>query len=202
MYGDETLKAHMKQGVMEKDYNTERVTVPYESMKYRARWIGDCCVDYGVYQFARAMAVLEIAGEGRTVSRVWGLSSEIAFDTGDIEFCREFAIRNARDGYSKKQYNPIKRESADENVVDIMGMITDELGELEDDDYDELLEDFGVLLSQWRALKVPKYKEADAYETMYEIQTPNALIALMTAAQRFSKNGLKKRLNFLMKMNR
>lgn len=150
-------------------YNTERVTVPYESMKYRARWIGDCCIDYGVYDFARAMAVLDIARQGRTVFRAWDLSCEIAFNTGDIEFCREFAIRNARDGYSEKQYNPIKRESADQNAADIMGMITDELGELEDDDYDELLEDFGSLLSHWRALKVPKYKDSAAYETMYEI---------------------------------
>lgn len=150
-------------------YNTERVTLPYDSMKCRARNIGDICVDYGAYDFARAMAVLEIAREGRTAGRVWGLSCEIAFNTGDIEFCREFAIRNARDGYSQKKYNPIKRESADENVADIMGMITDELAELEDDDYDELLEDFAAPLVQWRVLNVPKYKDGDAYTAMYEI---------------------------------
>lgn len=150
-------------------YNTERVTLPYDSMEYRARNIGDICVDYGVYDLARAMAVLEIAREGRTAYRVWGLSCEITFNAGDIEFCREFAIRNARDGYSQKKYNPIKRESADENVADIMGMITDELGELEDDDYDELLEDLAAPLVQWRALNVPKYKDGDAYTAMYEI---------------------------------
>lgn len=152
-------------------YNTERVTVPYESMRYRARWIGDCCVDYGVYEFARAMAVLQLAREGRLVSREWGLSCEIAFGSGDIEFCREFAIRNARDGYSEKKYNPIKRESADENVADIMGMIVEELGgigELSEDDYEKLLEDFAAPLVRWRALGVPKYKDADAYDAMYE----------------------------------
>lgn len=150
-------------------YNTERVTVPYNSMRYRAQWIGDRCVDYGVYEFARVMAVLQLAREGRLVSREWGLSCEIAFDNGDIEFCREFAIRNARDGYSEKKYNPIKRESADENVADIMGMITDELGELSEDDHKKLLEDLAAPLVRWRALNVPKYKDGDAYESMYEI---------------------------------
>lgn len=150
-------------------YNTERVTLPYDFMRYRARHIGDCCVKYGIYEFARAMAVLEIARQGRTVSRVWDLSCEIAFDNGDIEFCREFAIHNARDGYSEKKYNPIKRESADENVADIIGMIADELGELDDDDYEELLEDLAAPLVRWRAIKVPKYKDADAYDAMYNI---------------------------------
>lgn len=121
------------------DYNTARVSV-----LNGARKIANCCVDYGLYEFARAMAVLEIAGSGRTAYRAWSLSCEIAFNTGDIEFCREFAIRNAGEGNSEKRYNPIKRESADQNAADIMGMIIDEigeLGELEGDDYEDLLED-------------------------------------------------------------
>lgn len=169
------LKGKMEMSVNK--YNAERLTKPYESRKYRPERIADQCCDYGicgygVYDFARAMAVLQLAREGRTVSRVWDLSADIALANDDLEFCREFAIRNARDGYTDKKLNPLKRESADENVADIMGMIVNELGEsreLDDDEYEELLDDFAAPIIRWRAISVPKYKDGDAYEAMYEI---------------------------------
>lgn len=159
----EQIEAHVKA------YNEARLTETYGEVNNRVDWIGDLCCDCGVYEFARVMAVMELAREGRLAGRIWGLNAGITFANGDIEFCREFSIRNARDGYSQKQYNAIKRESADQNVADILGMITDELGKLDDDDYEDLLDDFAAPLIRWRSLKVPKYKEADAYDAMYEI---------------------------------
>lgn len=109
-------------------YNAERSTKIYDALNNRVRNLGHCCFDYKIYELARAVAVLEIAREGRMAHRIWNLSCDIAFANGDLEFCRELAIRNAREGYSDRDLNPLKRESADQNVADIMGMITDELG--------------------------------------------------------------------------
>lgn len=159
----EEIEAHVNK------YNAERGTTPYDIVNVRAERIGKCCNERGVYEFARAMAVLQLAREGRSASRLWTLSADIAYANGDLEFCREFAIRESREGYSQELYNPLKRESADENVADIMGMITDELGELSEADYEELLKALAPLLVRWRALKVPKYKDEDAYDTMYGI---------------------------------
>lgn len=89
-----------------------------------------------------------------------------------MEFCREFAIHDARDGYSAKRFVAVKRESDDDNTADIMGMIVEELGangELSKDDFEELLEDLAAPLVKWRSLKVPKYKDAEAYNVIYEI---------------------------------
>lgn len=159
----EEIEAHVNK------YNAERDTTPYDIVNVRVENIGQCCNERGVYDFARAMAVLQLAREGRLAYRIWALSADIAYANGDLEFCREFAIHDAKEGYSEERYNPLKRESADENVADIMGMITDELGELSEDDYEKLLEDFAAPLVRWRALKVPKYRDEDAYDTMYEI---------------------------------
>lgn len=172
---EDTFSTFMKKNIAEeidahvKAYNEARLTEEYEAVNNRVPWIGDHCCYCGAYDFARVMAVMELAREGRLAGRIWGLNSAITFANGDIEFCREFAIRNARDGYSQKQYNPIKRESADQNVADILGMITDELGELDDNDYEDLLDDFAAPIIRWRSLEVPKYKDADAYDAIYEI---------------------------------
>lgn len=159
----EEIEAHVNK------YNAERGTTPYDIVNVRVGSIGQCCNERGVYEFARAMAVLQLAREGRLAYRIWALSADIAYANGDLEFCREFTIRESREGYSEERYNPLKRESADENVADIMGMITEELGELSEDDYKKLLEDFAAPLVRWRMLKVPKYRDEDAYDTMYEI---------------------------------
>lgn len=184
----EEIEAHVNA------YNAERLSLPYDIVNVRAERAGQCCCENGVYEFARALAVLHLAREGRLAYRIWTLSADIALASGDMEFCREFAIHDARDGYSAKRFAAVKRESADENTADIMGMITDELGELSEDDYEELLEDLAPLLVKWRSLKVPKYKDGEAYETLYGIleqcykhkayHTALRMVALLYAADK------------------
>lgn len=161
----EEIEAHVKA------YNDERLTTPYDIVDVRVERAGNCCCEFGVYEFARALAILQLAREGRLASRIWTLSADIAFASGDMEFCREFAIHEARDGYAAKRFAAVKKESADDNTADIMGMIVEELGangELSEDDFEELLEDFAAPLVKWRSLKVPKYKDAEAYNAIYE----------------------------------
>lgn len=66
-----------------------------------------------------------------------------------------------------KSFIPLTKETADDNVADIMGMITDELGEIPDDDFGDLLDDFGALVAQWRSLDLPKCENKGAYELVY-----------------------------------
>ncbi|MDE7229797.1 MAG: hypothetical protein K2N56_04890 [Oscillospiraceae bacterium] len=156
-------------------YNAYRSTIGHDAVTGRVRSFGNRCRDYKIYELARAMAVLELAREGRMAHRIWGLSCKIAFDNGDLEFCRELSFRNAKEGGEDASGNYIKmlkalrKETADDHVADIMGMVTDELGELSEDDYEELLNDLGSPIVRWRSLNVPKYKDKEAYDAMYEI---------------------------------
>lgn len=157
------------------NYNSNRSTKSYDIVNVEAETLGRYSNEYRIYDFARSIAVLQLAREGRPAYRVWGLSAEIAFDNGDLEICREFVTREIKESSkgdvanSNKAFIPLSKESADENVADIMGMITDELGELTEDDYEELLKDLAAPLDQWRNLEVPKWQDKAAYNIVYEI---------------------------------
>ena len=174
---DEYLLTNVREEIEARvnNYNAERSTKAYDIVDVGVHSLGQRGNEYRVYDFARAMAVLELGREGRLAYRVWGLSADIAFDNGDLEICREFVTREIKESSksdvanSNKAFIPLSKESADENVADIMGMITDELGELTEDDYEELLKDFASPLDQWRNLEVPKWQDKDAYNIVYEI---------------------------------
>ncbi|MCM1309283.1 MAG: hypothetical protein NC223_11850 [Butyrivibrio sp.] len=158
------------------NYNNMQSTATYESLNYDVRTLAySCCGKIGLNEFARAMAVLELARAGRLADRIWIASADIAFENDDLELCREFVTREIKEASkgdvanSNKAYIPLSRESADENVMDIIGMITDELGELTEDDYEELLTELAAPLNQWRALKVPKWEDKEAYDIVYAI---------------------------------
>ncbi|MDE7398756.1 MAG: hypothetical protein K2N06_04420 [Oscillospiraceae bacterium] len=174
---DEIIPTNVKEEIEARinNYNSERSTEAYDIVDVGVHSLGQYANEYQVYEFARAMAVLELAREGRLAYRVWGLSADIAFNNGDLEICREFVTREIKESSksdvanSNKAYIPLSKESADENVADIMGMITDELGELTEDDYEKLLKDLAAPLDQWRNLEVPKWQDKNAYNIVYEI---------------------------------
>lgn len=174
---DEYLLTNVREEIEARvnNYNAERSTEAYDIVDVGVHSLGHSANEYQVYDFARAMAVLELAREGRMAYRVWGLSADIAFSNGDWEICREFVTREIKESSkgdvanSNKAFIPLSKESADENVADIMGMITDELGELTEDDYEELLKDLAAPLDQWRNLEVPKWQDKNAYNIVYEI---------------------------------
>ncbi len=130
----------------------------------------------GIYrpnEFARILGILLFAKAGRVKSRLtFGAASYDAYESSDTEICRELVIRDIKVSGKEnvnKSFIPLTKETADDNVADILGMITDELGEIPDNDFEDLLDDFGSLLVQWRALEVPKCSEEDAYELVYEL---------------------------------
>lgn len=131
---------------------------------------------YLPYEFGGDLSVLLFAIEGRCGKKLaWGASAHSAFDGGELEICRELVFREMLE-YSKgdvmnanKAYKQLIKETADDNTADILGMITDELGVMDDEKFEELLDDFGALLVQWRALEVPKCRDGDAYELVYEL---------------------------------
>lgn len=92
---------------------------------------------YRPHEFAQSLSILLFAREGRENSRLPWLS--IAYDaseSGDLEICREIvirAIKECRKENVRKSLIPITKESADENIADIMGMIVDEECELFED---------------------------------------------------------------------
>ncbi len=128
---------------------------------------------YRPHEFARVLSILLFAREGRENSRLpWLSIANDASESGDLEICREIvfrAIKECRKENVKKSLIPLTKESADDNAADIMGMIVDELGELSEEEYEELLDDFGALLVQWRELEVPKCKDKGAYELVYQL---------------------------------
>ncbi len=158
-------------------YNAMQGTESHDKMNIEVFTIAN--ISRGLYmpnEFARAMGILLFARVGREATRMpWRAISYDAFESGDLEICRELVIRSIKESSKSdvangnKAFIPLSQESADDNVADIMGMITDELGELPDEDYEELLDDFGALLVQWRALEVPKCQDKDAYELVYEL---------------------------------
>lgn len=156
------------------EYNAIQSKMPYDDVNDEVfSFANNSRGLYRPNEFARALGILLFAREGRANSRlVWGLSAYDAFESGDLEICRELVIRDIKESGKEnvnKSLIPLTKESSDENVADIMGMITDELGELSEEEYEDLLEDFAALLVQWRELEVPKCKDEDAYEIVYEL---------------------------------
>ncbi|MDE7231022.1 MAG: hypothetical protein K2N56_11135, partial [Oscillospiraceae bacterium] len=141
-----------------------------------------CSGLYLPYEFGGDLSVLLFAIEGRRGKKLaWGASAHSAFDGGELEICRELVFREMLE-YSKgdvmnanNAYKQLIKETADDNTADILGMIIDEIGDfgdiekMSDDDFGDLLDDFGALLVQWRALEVPKCRDEDAYELVYEL---------------------------------
>lgn len=127
---------------------------------------------YGAIDFTRAMCILLLAREGRNAYKLMGYCADAAYISGNLEFCRELADRMVKESCRaevSKVYLELKSESAEENVADIMGMITDELSETSEEDYEKLLDDLAPLLERWRIRKVPKHLTDGAYELTYEI---------------------------------
>lgn len=129
----------------------------------------------GAVDFAYAMCILHLAVRGRDSYRDTGRLADAAFAGGDLEICREFVHRAVKESSagtvdnSNKAYIPLKNENAEEHIADILGMITDELGEQPDEEYGSLLEDLAPLLEKWRLLKIPKHSAKGAYEHTYEM---------------------------------
>lgn len=160
---------------MVEDYNAMLSTAAYDSVNTHVGRLAYYSCESDLPEFARAMAVLQLAREGRLADRIWTASADIAFKNGDLEICREFVTREIKQASKadvangNRAYIPLSKESADENVADIMGMIVDELGEMTEDDYEKLLEDFAAPLARWRMLKVPKWQDETAYDIVYAI---------------------------------
>lgn len=155
------------------EYNTVQSIEEYFIVNSKVINIICCCMEYQLNEFVRAMSVLLLARAGRLSNRApWLLRTFIAFESGVPEIYRELVSRAVNTyGLEKERIslNPLSSESAGENAADIMGMITDELGELSEDDYEELLEDFAPLLVQWKNFDVSEYEDEEVYELVYEM---------------------------------
>lgn len=160
---------------MVEQYNAMQSMEAYENIDTHVGRLAMDSRECHLTEFARAMAVLHLAREGRLADRIWTVSADIAFENDDLEICREFVTREIKEASKgdvangNKAYIPLSKESADENVADIMGMIIDELGGLTEDDYEKLLEDLAAPLDQWRNLAVPKWQDKEAYDIVYAI---------------------------------
>lgn len=125
--------------------------------------------------FGRAICIMRLAEEGREAYRAMTYSARPALESGDFEICRELVLRAIKESSKSDVKNadrafiPLSEETKDDNVADIMGMIMDELGELPDDDFGDLLDDFGALVAQWRSLELPKCANKGTYELVYEL---------------------------------
>lgn len=130
-------------------------------------------------EFAHVMMILWLALEKRNITEVmWAESAQIAYNSVDNEICRELLIRiieqSGKDWLNdyNEDFLPLTKETADENVQDILGMVVDELKikeSLQEEQYEELVENFAELLDKWRKLKVPKTAAKESYTLMYEI---------------------------------
>lgn len=134
---------------------------------------------YTSNEFIQTMVILMFVEEGRDNSRwIWGQNAHVSFRHGDLEICRESVILDIKKcgasdvRNSNRQYPALSKETKDENVADILGLIVEELeheGHLEEDKYKELLNCFAKLLNKWRSLEVPKVKYEKSYDLIYEI---------------------------------
>lgn len=129
-------------------------------------------------EFSLVMAILLFALDTRQGSRsVWMMGMHTTYEQNDMEVCRELIFRAIESGAksdvknSTKEFIPLSKETKEENIADIFGMITEELEAdgLEEDKYHQLLEDFAKLLVKWRELEVPKTCAEKSYEIISEI---------------------------------
>lgn len=123
-------------------------------------------------EFSQAMVNLQFALEKRQNSRIiWELNVDSSYEHKDLEICRELVIRaievvGKSELSNRKIFIPLSNESKEQNIADILGMITEELeaGGLKEEKYQELLDDFAGLLKKWRELEVPKTRTQGSYE--------------------------------------
>lgn len=130
-------------------------------------------------EFAHAMMILWLALEKRNITEVmWAESAQIAYNSVDNEVCRELVLRiieqSGEDTVNdyNEDFLTLAKETADESVEDILGMVTDELKSkesLQEEQYEELVENFAKLLDRWRKLEVPKTCAEESYALMYDI---------------------------------
>lgn len=132
----------------------------------------------GPREFSMSMRILGLALKKREFNGgEWLEGAEIAYNSGEIEICRELLYDSVEELGAKtvKDYNDdfkkILKENKNQNIADILGMITDELESdgLEEEDYERLLKDFAGVLEKWRNLEVPKIFEKGSYEIIHEI---------------------------------
>lgn len=104
---------------------------------------------------------------------------KIPFAYGDFEISRELALRTLKNSSksdlknSGKEYIDLIAEDKNTHVLDILGMIIDELSRekmLTEEVYASLLEDFSEPVKNWREYEVPKCKQKGCYETIKIIQ--------------------------------
>lgn len=135
--------------------------------------------EWGPNEFAQAMIILLLAIEKRDNSRyTWLACSKVAYSQKDLEICREFVIKAIEESgksdvkNTNKEFIPLSQEDETENVADILGMVIDELTKkesLDEEKYEELLEDFAIPLEKWNDLEVPKTHEEESYGLVHEI---------------------------------
>lgn len=129
--------------------------------------------------FLQAMILLLLAYEGRKHSRsVWTASAQAALEWGDKEICREFVIHAVKQSSksdvnnSSHEFIPLMKETKEEHVADIIGMVIEELkltGDLSDRKYDEILTAFAKPVQLWRGLDVPKVCQEGSYDLIYQM---------------------------------
>ncbi len=156
-------------------------------------------------EFAQSLVILLLTYVKRTYTRmVWIDAAEIAWNRGDMEICREIVKYASKQGAgvkgSNKEYVVLGRESKNENVADILGMIIEELREsnsLNEKKCKELLKDFGEPLDRWRNLEVQKAYQDESFDLLYQIlelcmkhkayHTAYRLVVLLFIADRAKK---------------
>ena len=129
--------------------------------------------------FQQAMVILLLAYEERKNYRGgWTRSAGASLTWDDKEFCRELVLYAIKQSCksdvvnSSFEYNALSKETKDEHVADIIGMIIAELsqaGELTDTQYEEILTTFAEPVQRWRRMEVPKARQQESYELLTQL---------------------------------
>lgn len=129
--------------------------------------------------FLQAMILLLLAYQNRNPYRsVWTESAHVSLEWGDKEVCRElvlYAIKQSSKSdvkNSSDEFIALSKENKDDHVVDIIGMVIEELnvaGDLNEQQYNEILTDFAEPVQLWRHLEVPKVCQKNSYNLIYQI---------------------------------
>lgn len=127
----------------------------------------------------QSMVLLLLALEEKKNSRiVWVYCADAAFNSGDLEICRElviFAIKKSSIGdvrNSNEEFIKLSKEDKEQNVADILGMVVEELernNRIDEEKYKSLLNDFAKPLGEWRNLEVPKSQHEGSYDLICRI---------------------------------
>lgn len=126
------------------------------------------------------MVILKLALQKREFhGGPWLEGAVVAYNSGELEVCRELLYDSSVDlgiGTVKDEHDDfgtILKETKDQNVADILGMIIEELEAegLDESDYEQLLKEFAEPLERWRNLETPKIKQnkGSSYGIIYDI---------------------------------